>query len=123
MQANYSEAACNESELYNFPAFPETVPDLMSDGGMLDNDPFGSVPPDKLLSVLKTAKDWTVNLGWPGPANAAIGEVFGLPTLPNMMASAARRAATPEEAVATAEAESEEIFDNWRSEGLIGGGS
>jgi multiple sugar transport system substrate-binding protein len=73
--------------------------------------------------VLKTAEEWTVNLGWPGPANAAIGEIFGLPTLPNMMASAARREVTPEEALATAEAEMQPIFENWRNEGLIGGGS
>lgn len=119
--ANYAEAA-NESELYNFPAFPETVPDLIVDGGLLDEDPFGSEPADK-LSILKTAEDWTVNLGWPGPANAAIGELFGLPTLPNMMAAAARREATPEEALATAEAEIQAIFENWRSQGLVGGGS
>jgi ABC-type glycerol-3-phosphate transport system substrate-binding protein len=119
--ANY-DAAAFESELYNFPAFPETVPDLVADGGMLDVDPHGSVPPDK-LNVLKTAEEWTVNLGWPGPANAAIGEIFGLPTLPNMMAKAARREATPEEALAEAEAEMMPIFENWKSQGLMGGGS
>lgn len=119
--ANY-EAAAYESELYNFPAFPETVTNLVTDGGMLDEDPFGSVPADK-LNVLKTAEAWTVNLGWPGPANAAIGEIFGLPTLPNMMAKAARRESTPEEALQEAEAEMMPIFETWRSQGLMGGGS
>src|ERR687891_602756 len=37
-----------ESELYDFPAFPERVPQLPD---WLNNDPFGSDPPDK-LSVL-----------------------------------------------------------------------
>ena len=119
--ANY-EAAINESELYNFPAFPDTAPDLFSDDGPLQNDPFGSEPPDK-LGVLRTAEDWTVNLGWPGPANAAIGELFNLPTIPNMMAKAARRETTPEQALAEAETEIEAIFTNWRDQGLVGGGS
>ncbi|MDQ3411350.1 MAG: extracellular solute-binding protein [Chloroflexota bacterium] len=119
--ANY-DAAAFESELYNFPAFPDTVPDLTTDGGLLDEDPFGSEPIDK-LSILKSAVDWTVNLGWPGPANAAIGELFNLPTIPNMMASAARRELTPEEALAAAETEIEAIFETWRGEGLVGGGS
>ena len=92
------------------------------DGGWLDADPFGSEPADK-LSVLKTANDWTTNLGHPGPANAAMGEIFALPILPNMMARAARGEQTPEESVAQAEQEITAIFDHWRGEGLIGGGA
>ena len=115
---NYA-AACEQSELYNFPAWPSTVPDLES---WLDNDPYGSEPADK-LALLKTANDWTTNLGHPGPANAAIGEIFALPTLPNMMARAATMQQTPEESVAEAEAEINAIFDKWRAEGLMGGGS
>ena len=118
--ANYDQA-CNESKFYNFPAFANLVPDLKADGGWLDNDPYGSQPPDK-LAVLKTADDWTVNLGWPGPANAAIGEIFALPIIPNMMARAARGEQTPQESIAQAETEITEIFDKWRAEGLIGGG-
>ena len=90
--------------------------------GWLDNDPYGSEPADK-LSLLKTANDWTTNLGHPGPANAAMGEIFALPTLPNMMARAATGQQTPEESVAEAEAEINAIFEKWRAEGLMGGGS
>ena len=114
---NYT-MACNQSELYNFPAWPATVPDLE---GWLANDPYGSQPADK-LSVLKTANDWTVNLGYPGPANAALGEIFALPTLPNMMARAAQGQQTPEESVAQAEQEINAIFEKWKGEGLMGGG-
>ncbi|MCA9859153.1 MAG: extracellular solute-binding protein [Thermomicrobiales bacterium] len=118
---NYYDA-CVESKYYNFPAWPDLTPELLVDGGWLDVDQFGADPPDK-LAPMKTANDWTVNLGWPGPANAAIGEVFNLPTIPNMMARAATGLATPEESVAQAEEEINAIFETWRGEGLIGGGS
>ncbi|MDQ3466628.1 MAG: extracellular solute-binding protein [Chloroflexota bacterium] len=120
LTANYAEAA-NQSEYYNFPAFPQTVEGFTDEGGPLDNDEFGSEPPDK-LGILKTAEDWTRNLGWPGPANAAIGEIFGLPTLPNMMAKAARQEMSAQQAVEEAETEINAIFEKWRAEGLMGGG-
>lgn len=118
--ANY-DAASRASELYNFPAFPETFSSLVEDGGPLEDDPSGSVPPDK-LAPLKTAEEWTVNLGWPGSANAMIGEAFNTFILSDMMAQAACGDMTPEEAVADAEAKLEEIAQRWRDEGLMGGG-
>ena len=121
LTANYDQAT-RESKLYNFPAWPSQTPELVAEGGWLDADPFESVPPDK-LNVLKTANDWTVNLGWPGPANAAIGEIFALPIIPNMMARAARGEQTAAESVAQAETEINEIFEKWRGEGLMGGGA
>lgn len=120
LAANYDQATDN-SKLYNFPAFANLVPDLAKDGGWLDVDPYGSEPADK-LSVLKTAADWTTNLGYPGPANAAIGEVFSLPIIPNMMARAARGDQTAAESAAQAETEITEIFEKWKAEGLMGGG-
>ena len=71
-------AGHRQSELYNFPAWPDTVPDL---DAWLDTDPFGSEPADK-LSILKDAPDWTTNLGHPGPANAAMGEIFAPSSCP-----------------------------------------
>jgi spermidine/putrescine-binding protein len=105
-----------ESELYDFPAFPKRVPKLDS---WLDDDPFGSQPANK-LAVLKDALDWSVNVGHPGYANAAIGEVFGTFVLPNMLARAARGKQSPEQAVAAAEAQMKPIFAKWRKKGLIG---
>ncbi len=116
--ANYA-AACEQSELYNFPSFPSTVPDIAS---WLADDPFGSEPADK-LSELETANDWTTNLGHPGPANAAMGEIFALPILPNMMARAAQGQQSAADSVAQAEQEINEIFAKWRAEGLMGGGA
>jgi ABC-type glycerol-3-phosphate transport system substrate-binding protein len=105
-----------ESQLYDFPAFRERVPKLDE---WLDKDPFGSKPANK-LSVLKDALDWSVNVGHPGYANAAIGEVFGTFLLPNMLARAARGKQSPQQAVATTEAQMKPIFEKWRKKGLIG---
>jgi len=115
--ANYDEATFN-SELYDFPAFPKAVPQL---SGWLEQDPFGSRPADK-LKILEDAINWTTALGFPGPANPAISEVYNTHIIPAMMAKAARGEATPEEAVAEAEAQIKEIFKKWRERGLVGGG-
>ncbi len=113
---NYARATW-ESELYDFPAFPDLVPKL---NDWLDNDPFGSEPRDK-LSVLKTALDWSTNVGRHGNANTAIGEVFGTFIVPNMYARAARGRQSPEESVARAESQIVPVFEQWRRRGLIGG--
>ena len=118
--ANY-EAATLASKLYNFPSFPGTFPELTEEGGPLENDPNGAEPPDK-LSPLKTAADWTVNLGWPGPANALAGEAQTTFVLSDMMAKAAREELSVEEAVAEAEQRLNAIAETWRAEGLMGGG-
>lgn len=117
---NYDQAV-QGSELYNFPAWTGSYPAIYEDGGPLDNDPFGSNPADK-LSVLKTAEEWSTNTGYPGPTNAAIGEMFATFIIPAMMARAARGELSPQEAVEEAQAALEPIFEKWRSDGLIGGG-
>ncbi len=93
------------------------MPDLEE---WLTADPFGSRPDDK-LALLKDAESWSTTVGHPGPANAAIGEVFGTFVLPNMMARAARGEASPKDAVGEAEAEIKAIFARWRGRGLVGG--
>jgi len=116
--ANYNQATFN-SELYNFPSFEPTVPELFQEGSWLENDPFGSRPPDK-LTVLLTAENWVTYLGWPGPSNPAIAEVYATHIIPTMMGKAALGELTPEEAVAEAETQIEDIFDKWRDKGLVG---
>ncbi|MDN5859373.1 MAG: extracellular solute-binding protein, partial [Pseudonocardia sp.] len=110
-------SATYHSKLYDFPAWPDLVPQL---DGWLDADPFGSTPPDK-LKVLKTATDWATNIGHPGPASPAIGEVFGQYIIPNMFARVARGEMNPQQSVAAAEAQIAPIFDKWRQRGLVGG--
>lgn len=112
---NYSDVVY-ESELYNFPSFESTVPELEE---WVLNDPFGSNPPDK-LAVLLTAEDWVTYLGYPGPSNPAVAEVYATNIIPTMMGEAALGQKTPEEAVADAEAQINEIFEKWRARGLVG---
>jgi multiple sugar transport system substrate-binding protein len=115
LTANYNQAVFN-SKLYNFPAFPSTVPEL---DGWLALDPFGSRPANK-LEVLSSAWDTVTWLGFPGPANPAIGEVFGSNIIVTMMAESARGEKTPEQAIADAETQINAIFEKWRDAGLVG---
>ena len=115
--ANYSDATYN-SELYNFPCHPSTVEEL---DGWLEEDPFGSVPPNK-FEILKTVNDWSVHLGYPGVTNPAISQVFSENIIPNMVARVALGEMTAEESVAIATERVEEIFGEWRAKGLVGGG-
>ena len=116
LTANYAQAT-NNSELYTFPAFPQTVPQL---NGWLDSDPFGSQPVNK-LAFLKDAEKWSTTIGHPGPANAAIGEVFDTFILPKMMARAARGELSARDAVVDAESQIRPIYQRWRDRGLVGG--
>ena len=112
--------ATYESKLYDFPGYPDQVPDLDS---WLDEDPFTIEGDDPTkLQALKTATDWSTNLGYPGPASPAVGEINGTFILPNMLARVARGNQEPEQSVEQAHQECEEIFEKWRSEGLVGGG-
>ncbi|MBK5229252.1 MAG: hypothetical protein JJE05_12210 [Actinobacteria bacterium] len=70
---------------------------------------------------MKTALDWSTNLGHPGPANPAIGEINGTYLLPNMLARVARGEQEPEQSVIQTDKECREIFEKWRNEGLVGG--
>ncbi|MFQ5517067.1 MAG: extracellular solute-binding protein [Acidimicrobiia bacterium] len=118
---HYSENLASvtwNSKLYDFPAFPERAPFL---NNWVSDDPFGSKPADK-LSVLGSALDWATNIGHPGPANPAIGQVFGEAIIPVMFAEAANGDKTPAEAVADAESKINAIFADWRGRGLVGGG-
>lgn len=114
---NY-DAGLLASQLYNFPTFPPTTPSLAAS---LEADPFGSEPADK-MNVMADADTWTVNLGYPGPANAMASEAQTTFVLSNMMAKAAREEMTVEEAVTEAHDILEQIAQNWRDRGLMGGG-
>ena len=115
LTANYNQATFN-SELYNFPAFETTVPQL---AGWLENDPFGSRPAGKLTFLLD-AKEWVTYLGYPGPSNPAVAEVYATNIIPTMMGRAALGEVTPEEAIAEAETQINDIFNRWREKGFVG---
>lgn len=109
------------SKLYDFPAYPKTVPELAQKGGWIDHDPWGSNPPDK-LSVLKGALGWTAWLGYPGYANPATSEVYNTFLLSTMMAQAARGEKTPEQAVKDTAAQVQQITEKWKRLGYVGCG-
>ena len=115
---NMAQATYN-SKLYDFPAYVDTVPQL---NDWLAADPFSQTNKDKLafLKIEDTLK-WSTNIGHPGPASTAVGEVFGTFVLPNMMARAARGEQSAQESVTQAEGEVKRIFDKWRKQGLVGG--
>jgi len=134
---NYDQAMY-ASELYNSPAFFDApVPsgkrgyapvkgakklrDLHN--AWFSNDPFALPGEAKgKLAALKDAEKWSTNLGHPGPANPAEGEVFATFVLPNMLAKVAR-GGNAAEAVKEADAAARTIFAKWRQKGLVGGKS
>jgi ABC-type glycerol-3-phosphate transport system substrate-binding protein len=108
-------AATYASKLYDFCAWSERTPQL---NGWLTDDPFGG---GNRLAFLADATAWSTNIGYPGPANTAEGEVFGTFVIPNMFARVARGEQSAADSVADAEQEVTAIFDKWREEGLVGG--
>jgi multiple sugar transport system substrate-binding protein len=96
-------------QFYNFPCFPQTVPDLQK---QISNDP-RATPPDK-YKVLGNVLDWATNVGYPGYASAGIAEAFSTWLIPTMFASVARGDQTPEDAAKAAEAEYKRIFARWK---------
>ena len=96
-------------QFYNFPCFPQTVPDLQK---VVAADPRAN-PPDK-YKVLGDVLDWATNVGYPGYASAGISEAFNTWVIPTMFASVARGDQTPETAVKAAEAEYKRIFARWK---------
>jgi len=114
--ANFASATY-ASKLYDFCAWDKLTPKRAD---WLANDPFGSKPADK-LKVLTNAVEWSSNIGYPGPSNTAVGEVFNTFIIPNMFARAARGEVSPQQAVADAEKQINPIFAKWRAQGLVAG--
>ena len=122
------------SKLYNFPshygaaADPGTSLAKRAESGagwiakQCNNDPFGSTPPDK-LALLAKALPWSTNLGYPGYANPAEGEIFDTYVITDMFAKASTGTLSPKDAMAEASNRTKEIFNKWRKKGMVGGGS
>jgi multiple sugar transport system substrate-binding protein len=132
--ANYDQAVWN-SELYNSPSFfhaalphghrgyppvkgAKTLRDVFH--AWFNKDPFAlpGEATNKLLP-LENAESWSTNVGHPGPANPAIGEIFGTFVIPNMFARVAQGQQSAETSVKQATAECRKIFEKWQAQGLI----
>lgn len=97
-----------ESEFYNFPTFPKTVPNLPE---LIAQDAKGD-PPDK-YKILGEFIDHATNVGYPGYCSAWIDEVFSTFVIPTMFAKTARDELSAEEAVKAAEREMKRISGKW----------
>ncbi len=133
--ANYDRAMW-ESKLYNSPAF-FSAPVSGGDRGYpmvqqakhlrdlhnawFSQDPF-TLPGERTdkLVALKDAEKWSANVGYPGTANPAEGEIFGTFVLPGMFARVAQGKQSAEESVKQSAEQCKLIFDKWRAQGLIG---
>ena len=111
---NNFNQAFSASEFYNFPCFPNSVPDLKH---QISNDRY-SDPPDK-YKVLEDVYEWTTNLGFPGYVNAAISEVFRESVIPMMFSQAATGELSPDDALQSADQRAQAIFKKWRDQGAI----
>jgi multiple sugar transport system substrate-binding protein len=110
---NFREAFA-ASEFYNFPCFPDTVPDLQE---QLAYD-VRADPPDK-YKVLADIQEWATNIGYPGHVNAGISEVFGAWLIPQMFRQAATGDLSPQDALDATDRQVRAIFDKWRAQGAL----
>ena len=121
------------SKLYNFPSYygaaaeANTPLNKKSESGaawiaaQCNKDPFGSNPPDK-LALLAKSLPWSTNLGYPGFANPAEGEIFDTYVLTDMFAKAATGALSPKDSMMEASNRAKEIFTKWRQKKMVPGG-
>jgi multiple sugar transport system substrate-binding protein len=128
-----SRDAMRASKLYNFPSFygavaePDTPMHQKQEAGaawvaaQCNEDPFGSTPPNK-LAVLAQSLPWSTNLGYPGYANPAEGEIFDTYVITDMFAKAATGALSPKDAMLEASTRCKQIFDKWRAKKMVSGG-
>lgn len=124
-----------QSKLYNTPSFigaaadPGTPLAQKVESGtkwldaQFEKDPFGSNPANKLAAIKPSdAVKWSTNIGHPGPAHPAEGELFNTFVLPDMFAKAATGRLSPQDAIKEADKKIKEIYKKWRERGLVGGG-
>jgi multiple sugar transport system substrate-binding protein len=108
--AGRSRDVCINSSFYNFPTFTQQVPDLQK---LLANDA-KAMPADK-YAVLADASKWTVPLGYPGYANAAVDEVLKEWIVPRMFADVASGRLTAEASMDMYSGQVNEIFKKWQA--------
>ena len=65
-----SREAFRASQFYNFPTYPQLVKDLNT---LIASDPKAN--PTNKYAMFADASKWTINVGYPGYANAAIDEI------------------------------------------------
>lgn len=102
------------SQFYNFPCFPQSVPDLQE---LISVDPKAN-PGDK-YRIFTDVSEWTANVGYPGYANAAIDELFSNWSISNMFAEVAKGTMTAEESLNATDRVVKQVFSKWRALGKV----
>ena len=107
-----------QSKFYNFPAWTNAVK-----GGFKAMNKLAAADKHKPLgkyTVLTTiAQKYTTNVGYPGFANAAIGDIFNQSLIPQMFAQVAQGKMKPEDAARSMQGQFRTIFAKWKAQGLV----
>ena len=113
LEITYRGAFLN-SKLYNFPAWPASVKNIRKPLMADDAKPKGK------YGILDTiSRKYTYNVGYPGTANAAMGEVFDTYLIPEMFAKVARGDLTPDAAARQYQNRIGRVYTKWRKRGKI----
>lgn len=110
-----SQQSLLASGFQNMPAFSNSVPELAN---LVSNDP-NAPSPEKYSVLADGGLSWTTNLGNPGYANAAIGEIYASRLISRMCAQAATGQLTSEEALDQADKQVRHVFQTWKEKGKI----
>jgi multiple sugar transport system substrate-binding protein len=108
--AGQSREAFLASGFYNFPTYPQLVPDLQK---LIASDP-KATPADK-YAIFSDASQWTVGVGYPGYANGAVDEIWKEWIVPRMFADAASGRLSPEAALDLYAGQVNEIYKKWQA--------
>jgi multiple sugar transport system substrate-binding protein len=106
-----------QSKFYNFPAWTNAIK-----GGFKTIQKLAAADKHKPLgkyTVLTTiAQKYTTNVGYPGFANAAVGDIFNQALIPQMFAQVAQGKMSPEDAARSMQGQFRTIFAKWKAQGL-----
>jgi multiple sugar transport system substrate-binding protein len=106
-----------QSKFYNFPAWTNAVK-----GGFPAMNKLAAADKHKPLgkyTVLTTiARKYTTNVGYPGFANAAVGDIFNQFLIPQMFAQVAQGKMTAEDAARSMQGQFRTIYAKWKAQGL-----
>jgi multiple sugar transport system substrate-binding protein len=107
-----------QSKFYNFPAWTNAVK-----GGFRTIHRLAAADKHKPLgkyTILTTlAQKYTTNVGYPGFANAAVGDIFNQSLVPQMFAQVAQGKMTAEDAARSMQGKFRSIYGTWRAQGLL----
>jgi multiple sugar transport system substrate-binding protein len=107
-----------QSKFYNFPAWTNAMK-----GGFKTMNKLAAADPHKprgKYTILTTiAQKYTTNVGYPGFANAAVGDIFSQSLIPQMFAQVAQGKMAPEDAARSMQGQFRTIFAKWKAQGLM----